>query len=191
MNLRVSFVFSIALCTTISRAGLATFSPASQDVTPGTIATMDITLTAQQLPDFNSADVIIGSPDANISPAAWAYSQQFLNLSSGPVQDPGNCDPGPCNPSFIYVGGITLLSNGSYGSSIVLGTLRVDTTGFAPGTYNYLIDSSSDGISAIGRHGATEPLSGQGVIHVVPEPTCALILSLGAAAMILKKRGTQ
>ncbi|MBI1825150.1 MAG: hypothetical protein HY287_12285 [Planctomycetes bacterium] len=73
--------WAAAIIVTLAKtalASLATFSPASQDVTPGTIAAMDFTLTARALPNFDEADVVIQTPTT----VQFAYSAEFVSAGT-------------------------------------------------------------------------------------------------------------
>jgi hypothetical protein len=173
-------IFLAAGWRQFASAGLATFSPASQDVTPGTIAMMDLTLTPVQNADFDAADVIINSD----APISWGYSPGICGRS------PEGCSAEPLGlgikPYDLLVGGSS--GAAAFGAPILWGTLSFETSNLAPGTYEVLIDSALDHLSNLTRSGVSEGLQGHATFTVVPEPTGALILSLGAIAAVCKRR---
>ncbi|MBI1825151.1 MAG: hypothetical protein HY287_12280 [Planctomycetes bacterium] len=163
-------------------AGLATFTPASVDVTPGTIVTMDLTLTAEHLYGFDTADVVINSD----APFEWKYGLDLICP---------NCatDGWPFSPGFgikpydLYVGGSTPMAFG-FGNSLLLGTLAFDTATLAPGTYETVVSSELDhDLSSITHFGTGEGLEGQGSFTVVPEPSCVGLFALAATALHLTR----
>ena len=184
MKSRVFLMFAvISTFHKIAFAGLAIFSPPSQDVTPGAIVTMDLTLTAQtpslMSTGFDTADVIINSD----APFNWTYGPEFVCPSCGPDRDPNSPGLG-IKPYDLYVGGATPVAGG-YGQSVLLGTLTFDPSSLPPGIYETLVSGKLDLISSITHFGADlEGLENRGTFTIVPEPTCALSLSLGVIAAI-------
>jgi hypothetical protein len=167
-------------------AGLAKFNPpVALYGSPGETVSVDLILQAQDLPEFNSADLIVSST----MPFQWEYSSEFLAKSST-VQSPVSIDLGIA-PYDLYVGGLSSASFGSYGHSILMGTLTFHTTYDESGA-NFFVDSESDGnFSNIARDGVAESLIGGGqIICICPESGSLLILSLGAIVLICKRRGT-
>ena len=161
-------------------AGLAIFSPASQDVqvNSGEVVTMQIRLRTEQLSNFVSADVIIEGDTGFY----FSYSLEWESpIITNRIQFPGDFGPPP--PwTALYVGGG---SAGPIPENIWLGTISVDTSALGLGTYAIWIDSERDGgISNLSNFQGSEPLHGQGVINVVPEPGMVALVLIGSGVML-------
>jgi hypothetical protein len=67
------------------------------------------------------------------------------------------------------------------GSSLVLGTVVIDTTGTASGSHSVSIDHAVDNVSTLGLDGTPEPLVGNAFYSVTT--TVPTVSSWGVAAM--------
>ena len=182
---RVSFIVAALLVgSSSSSAGLALFSPQSQEVPLSGEVEMDITLQSQSLANFDSVDVVILSE----APFSFEYSPIIYALS--PSITLGMFPLGlevPGLPHDLYVAAANSAVAGSMGHRILLGTVTIDVVGLDIGEYEVVINSNLDsGISALGRQGVTEPIFGRGVFNI-PEPGCALLLLAGVATLASRR----
>lgn len=167
-------------------AGLATFSPSPQDNIPEGTATvsMDLTVTAEVLQNFDGADILLNSD----VPFTFAYSDGFKAAANAFVLDPGVPLNQGIRANDLYIAGLAT-TVGALGTSINVGTVTFDSSALTPGTYSILVSSDADnGISFLGRGGATtEGLTGSGSFTVIPEPASLGLLGLGALGLLRRR----
>lgn len=160
----------ILLSTTLASACLgatATFTPVGQaTVAPGTPVQFNVTIAAQTLLGFNTADIVIGTNHARALSFAYspAWQSAFVYVTP-PTPDLGF----RFYAQYVFVGGS---NSASVGRSIALGVVTIDTTGLIEGTYEVRIDADllPDRISALSLNEAREDVSGLGVFTVVCPP---------------------
>ncbi len=159
MNFYVATV-SVAIFLSPSLAATVTFTPiGATTVDAGTDIVMVLSVTAVNLASFDAADIIIGSNDANDIAFTYdpAWTSAFSNTST-PLFDVGfyNQD--------VFVGGNNITS---VGSTLVLGTITVNTTGMSGGLHQVVVDNAIDNFSRLALAGVTESLSGSGSFQVI------------------------
>jgi hypothetical protein len=154
------------------------------EVNLGVPATFDIGVTSG-VGNFNTADLIIG---ANGIPGIGTFTYNAAwNSAFSQVSTPTYFNAGELvyYQRAVMVGGANAAS---VGASKALGTLVVPTTGLPLGDYLIKIDSAIDGFSNLGNASVAETISGLGTIRVVPEPASLMLLGLGAAATLRRRR---
>ena len=162
-------------------AGLVSFDPEKASVLPGEAAVFGVTLVSETLGDIQGADVVLGSDDV---PFGFQYSDEWTSA----MGNVSAITPLGIFPFDLFVGGNNPLEPIGL-SSILLGTVTADTTGLAVGQqYSIFVDSSRDGFSSIGLGTTFDPISGTGLINVVPEPVTLSLLGLGALALLRRRR---
>lgn len=160
-------------------AGFVSFDPEKASVLPGEPAVFGVTLVSDTLGDIQGADVVLGSDDV-------AFGFQYSDEWGSAMVNVSTPSPLGIFPFDLFVGGNGPLPIGL--SSILLGTVTVETTGLAEGQYSIFVDSSRDGFSSIGLGTTFDPISGTGLINVVPEPMTLSLLGLGALALLRRRR---
>jgi hypothetical protein len=141
-------------------AATATFAPVGATHVPrGDPISFTVTVTASPA-GFNSADIVIGSVDANN--LTFAYSPQWLSAFA-------NITPVSYDNGFymqdVFVGGNNA---SSVGQSLLLGTITVDTANMSVGPHAVTVDHAIDGVSTLGLAGMPQPLSGSVSFQVTP-----------------------
>ncbi len=156
----------VVLAVTISLSGVAsawgatvTFTPVGSSIVgPGTPVVYEVTVSVSTIAQFDTADVIIGSDDAIDIAFTYstAWTSAFANVSA-PFFDTGmyaqDAFVGGNNPTPV-------------GTSLLLGTITVTTTGLPLGVYAVRVDNAIDGVSTLGLGGQPDPLSGVGVFEI-------------------------
>ncbi|MCP4593615.1 MAG: PEP-CTERM sorting domain-containing protein [bacterium] len=162
----------------------ATFTDVQNDVVAGTDVILDLTVTVGGLAEFDGVDCILGWHQAG--DLTFDYSQTFKDntlIQSGPTYD----TLAGFYTNDAKLGGTQFGS--AIGSTILVGQATFKTDGLAPGDYLVEINPTEDsGYSAIGLLGNTEPLSGSGFVTVIPEPASLMLLGLGAAVGLRRRR---
>jgi len=155
----------VVLAASSAWGASATFTPLGDiAVAPGIPVQYSVIISAQTLPGFDAADIVIGSNHAR--DVAFAYSAvwqtAFLNVTP-PTPDLG------LYKQDVFVGGN---NPSSVGQSLVLGIVTVDTTGMIEGSYEVRIDADLrvDQLSALVLAGVREDLSGSGTFSIVCPP---------------------
>ncbi len=163
----------------VALAGTATFAPDLVEVVAGQPAQFDVTVSVETLDEFNVADIIIGANA--VTDLTFEYSAEwqaaFANVTA-PVYDVG------FYTHDVFVGGNNPTA---VGTSLMLGTVTIDTTGLTEGDYTVEINSSFDGTTALGRDDETEDLVGIGTVRIVPEPGSLMLLGL-VGTILLRRR---
>jgi len=154
-------------------------------VLPGTQGKFDVTFTVQSLSAFKNADALIGSAalPGGASRFTFTYSTEWNNAF---VNKTTPAPFGMYNQD-IFVGGNTPTVAAGY-ASLLVGTLTIDTTGLPPNT-NYALEINPNVFpSVLGNSPNSEPLAGSTILHVIPEPASLMLVGLGAAAMLRRRR---
>ncbi len=151
---------AVSMLATAAWGATATFTPLGPTtVPPGTDVLFEVTVAVETLGSFDAADAIIGSNDA--ADIGFEYSAEwsaaFSNVTP-PVFDVGVYD------QDVFVGGN---NPNPVGSSLLLGTVTVSTTGLSQGAYDVTIDNALDfGVSTLALAGVSEPLVGTGTFTI-------------------------
>jgi hypothetical protein len=140
-----------------------------------------VTVDPDWLGAFDEADILIGSPDLSITD--FVYDPVWVSRMDSRLPAPTY---GIGRFTYdVYVGGKTTDPVGT--TTIDLGTVTVDATGLAEGTYDVMVDSDLDSLfSLLWFDGQFERLKGIGSVVVIPEP--ATIALLGLAVLGLRRR---
>lgn len=184
-------IAAVALMAVPALGAVATFESFGGD-TPGTDtftdvagvpAVFDISVTTDELTEMDTVQLLIGWNESN--DVTFEYSEEF-NTKMGlyvmdPVYDP---PPGHHNKDVLTSG----VNFGDVGTSILVGTLTLDTTGLLEGFYDVVIDGLNDSKSKVSRGADKEPVVGGGTIHIIPEPASLMLLGLGASAFLRRRR---
>ena len=170
-----------ALGATVSLGATATFTPVgSTAVMPGTPVVFTVSVATQTLGAFDSADIVIGSNDAN--DLAFAYSAAWEAAFS-------NVTPPAADVGFysqdVFVGGNHTLP---VGATLALGTVTVDTAGMIEGVYQVRIDPGLvQDVSSLVFEGVHEDLQGAGAFTIAcafADPECDVDVDLADYALL-------
>ncbi|MBI1824977.1 MAG: PEP-CTERM sorting domain-containing protein [Planctomycetes bacterium] len=183
----------VAMVGSSAFAGIATFTPSPQpDVQQGTpTVTMELTVSAQQLQNFDGADLVLNSD----VPFTFAYSGAFKTAANAftlYADAPTNLVAGlpvglGIRANDLYVSGAASTA-GAFGSSIDVGTITLATAALPLGDYSIFISSDADGgTSSINRQGVTEFIEGTGSFTVVPEPASIGLMLIGAFGLLRRR----
>jgi|GEM_PF-2524140 len=176
-------VLALAMMSSSVSAGTVAFDPPVQIVDPSvsTLASFQLSLSSATVPTFIAFTAVLGSDDLVLT-----------DWQPGPVF-PGTCPVGGCDlppstsfyPSSFKIGFSIDPSPVPLGE--LLGTLTVDAASLAPGDYAVVIDPDRDtGFSALTTPFGEEPISGVGIVRVVPEPASLILLGIGGFCAYLR-----
>ncbi|NOT00183.1 MAG: hypothetical protein HOP29_06105 [Phycisphaerales bacterium] len=138
----------------------AAFVPLGPTTVPaGTDVSFDVVLTVGTIPDFDAADVVIGSAD--VAGLVFTYSPEWtggmLNVTP-PLAGLG------VYPHDVFAGGNNPVP---VGAGLRIGTVTVGTTGLLDGAYAVQINGVSDGgVSALSRGDLRDLIVGSATITV-------------------------
>jgi hypothetical protein len=166
--------------------GIVSFSPVSQSVLPGEDAVYDITISESTLGGFDTVSLLLGSDDGLAMTVE--YAQSFVDTTSLPPAAP--------TPFGVYASDLNFGGNnfGGWQAPLLIGTLTIDTTGLAEGTYSFGVSAAEEtnrigsGLSSLALGFESEGVEGSGRLNVVPEPATLAMLALGAAAAAFRRR---
>jgi hypothetical protein len=138
------------------------------------VYTLELSIGASSLDEFDSADIIVGSDDLAITGFEFGDYTRFFE-STGP--DTSVYQSGW---KFGYFGPLT--PPGGFH----LGTLTVDISGAPIGEYYIVVDADRDGgRSTLAGGGVTDPLSGVAVF-MIPEPATLSLLTIGCLTVLFR-----
>jgi hypothetical protein len=172
----------LCVCTHVAAAGTVQFDPPHVEVQAGEVAEFDVWIGSSVLAEFDSVSILVGSNDGLPLPP-----KDF-------VLGPQMCQPlAFCNtpPASFAVYASDLNFGGSdfawphFAAPLLVGTVFVETSGFAPGAYEIMVSAEEElrrvGIllSLISSGGKVEPLEGRATITVIAEPLSLVILAAG------------
>ncbi len=159
--------------------GIVAFDPPVQevDLAGNTRVTFAVSIASTEtLAALAAVDLVIYYDDLFL--VDWQYAPPFQGLDLP-------CKWIPC-PSQLFVSAFV---NTPVTSPARLGTLTVDATGLPLGQYTVAVDPDRDGgYSGASFLGEFEPLSGQGVVRVIPEPTTLALLTLAVLGLVRFRR---
>jgi len=160
----------------------------------GGTGTYDVELTSTTTAPFSAIDIIIGSESLMFNPVEGPGGFEFSSLFITSTLSRGVSPQDQLTvPNEIKIGGINFLGN-TIPAPITVGTLTIIVpAGLAPGDYTIFVDTSleANGVSstlAIG--GVSDPLTGLGIVTVVPEPATLVLLGCGALMVLRRRRRT-
>lgn len=150
---------AILLTGEIGHGATATFVPVGPTVVaPGDSVRFEVVLTTTAMAGFSAADVIIGSQQATnilfVYSPAWTLA--FQNVTAA--------IPDVFYPQDVFVGGNNPTS---VGTTLLLGTVTVDTHGMVEGSYTVRVDPAIDhGFSRLSLGDARDPIVGTATFDV-------------------------
>ena len=166
--------------------GTIQFSSASPSdtVTAGTTISVAAELTSVVLP-FHAAQILIGSNAATdldfpSFDGTWSATFPTSNVSYDRPDVGGFLQE-------VYLEADNESAVPEFSSSIAIGTLAIDTTGMANGTYSVTVDSNDSAVILYGEEIITESINGTFSFTIVPEPTTLALVILGAAALMRRR----
>ena len=194
----------LAFAVSTASAGTVSWTPAvgqEGGVTPGTVATFDLRVDSSNQEQFDTISLLIAT-DADISSVwSFAYDPTFYD-ESGKVDDLVTQAAPPPTQFFVFgsdlnIGG-SRFANPAFVAPVLIGQLRIDTTGMLVGESidfgvssageiaNPLLQFSLSGLATGG--GAAEQVEGFGTLSIVPEPATLALLGIGGIATVLRRR---
>lgn len=193
---RITFIAGIvfALLTSLSHAGFVLFDPptvAFDPSTPYQTYEFDVYLDSEPggITTFDASNIVIIS--TAMTELAFTYSLPFV-IAAGQFIVPQFCDPGPCDPHQVYVGGY--FGGGPAGMPFPVGTLRarfdLANTDWMnnPPDFAILVDSDLDGGFSSIALGANPAEGLFGGVRLLPEPCSALLTAVGLLALWRRSR---
>jgi hypothetical protein len=183
--LTLTFSFS-----TQADAGIVTFVPVTPgsdvvhiDDLPASVAYDVFILPGGGLDRIDGFNLVIGSDDVSFGVPSWSYSEDFIT-----------------NGQFIFdpVDGLGLYSWDLFVGGLAADRIITLPLGYRLGTL--MVSYPPPGaVATVGGKFfevyweplVADPLTGQGVLHVVPEPGVLVLTALGAVAMLRRRRVDQ
>jgi hypothetical protein len=183
---RAVLALVLSLGVTSSVSGNVIFDGPT-DVVQGTTALFEVSLAPQTLGDIQAADILLWSMT---TPFSFAYSGAWTSAMA---------NVSPVTPAGIFPFDIFVSGNNPSGpigsTSIVLGTVSIDTTSLALNSSHTVgVDFSQDFFSQILLGAFGEPAVGSGTFRVVSdavavsEPTTFALFGVGLAMLGLMMR---
>lgn len=165
-------VFVMAFASATALGGTVTFTPDKTTVNAGEIVKFELVLDSlSKLTAFDALDVVVGSDDG-LQVLDFQFAPEPLDVCLGVFCAVANPGPG-VYASDIKFGFFSV--KGALDTPFPLGSLTVDTTGLAVGTYAVVIDGEFDNQSFAALGLPLEELFGVGIINIGCDPllTCS------------------
>jgi hypothetical protein len=172
------------LLSSAAFGGIVSFVPRTPTtVQPGETVAFDIVVSASSLPTFDTVFMLVGS-DSQVG-FQFSYDRDFFP----PLYDwPTKPTSFGVFASDIAFGG-NRFADPAFATPLLVGVLRVDTSGTPIGEHELFVSSSREIeiiglplLSQLARGPIGESLEGRTSITVVPEPSGLMILIVGAVA---------
>lgn len=167
-------------------AGTVSFDPSAVGVMPGEDAVYDVYVQTSDLGSFDTVSMLLGSHDGLAMTVE--YDAAFE----------ASCSLPPAAPTafFVYTTDLNFGGNnfGMWQAPLLVGTLTIDTTGLAEGSYQfgvssaYETDTIGSGLSSLAAGFDAEPLEGMGTLRVLPEPATLSMLAIGGLLAAFRRR---
>ena len=190
----------VLLISIHASAGTVHFNPPSATITPGTQSvSFDVSVSWATLPTIDTVNVLVHA-DKGVS-LEFNYAQSFLDSTSfAPFPAPyyeayiaDICSIIDCLPLAGF-GGNRLPPLNGWSSSLMIGTLTVNTSGLhASEQIDVVVDSVWESgligapITLVASGANQEALSGLATITVVPEPTVLAMLGPWMLVALLQR----
>jgi hypothetical protein len=160
--------------------GEAIFTDVQNHVPSGTPVVLNVTVAAGSLGNIDAVDLMIGwnrAQDLGFTYSAAFTAAMTTNLTP-PVYDLG------LYTNDVFVGGADVGGIGA--TSILVGSVTLQTDGLVVGAYPVMISSD---VSALSFEGTTEGVLGTGMVYIdVPEPAGLSLLALGSLLTLRRGR---
>jgi hypothetical protein len=194
---------ALVLAASTAHGGTISFTPVpyvdmTQPFLPGQApATFTVRLENAVRTTIGSMDLIIGTPLGDGSRINIPYKGGFMAafpLNSFRHNEDTPCDFPSCYepyPDYVKVGGFAFVPQ-TTAAGILIGTLSIDPL-IEPGRYTFGVSSTIDRNRSrlVGYESWSEipePLFGSVTLTVIPEPVTLVLVSLGAAVGLVRRR---
>lgn len=179
----VASLVVVAFVSTSAFGGIVTFDPAVVAVSAGDAAVFNVGVVAEAPLDagFTNGDFVFGSNDMPF--VDFSYDAEWLAATT--FQPTASYDITGLYLHDLFVGGS---APSAFGPALALGTITLDTTGLADGTYDVVVSADNDyDTSRLGLGATADRLFGMGQI-VIPEPATLALLGLGGLVALRRRR---
>ena len=189
MMKRVLGILTVVTFVSSSAFGaMVNFTPAYQEVAPGVPAALEVGIALEQIAEFDSANIIIGSNDgldfdwgAPLDETVFVYTPEWIDANAFPP----SVNHAGTYPQDVFVGGFLSAASSD---PWTVGTLTVGTAGLPEGDYRVMVNGDTDGISGLYMGAAKDTLMGEAIVHVTPEPAALVLLGIGGLAALRRRR---